>query len=138
MRIRPFLKGLAAVIGAAALCLTTIPLTAQKPLVYKVDPFWPKPLPNKWSMQQIVDIYIDKDDHIWIINRQTDARPDETGAATNHNIECCVPGPEIIQFDQQGNVLKSWDGKGTQGWPGRLQTLGVDRNLNIYVSGTTP
>jgi DNA-binding beta-propeller fold protein YncE len=105
---------------------------------YRVDPFWPKPLPNQWSMQQIVDIYIDKNDHIWIINRQTDARPDETGAATNHHIECCVPGPEIIEFDQAGNVLKAWDGKGTPGWPGRLQTLGVDRNLNIYVSGTTP
>jgi hypothetical protein len=35
---------------------------------YRVDPFWPKPLPNKWSMQQIVDIYVDKDDHIWAIN----------------------------------------------------------------------
>jgi len=21
---------------------------------YRVDPFWPKPLPNRWSMQQIV------------------------------------------------------------------------------------
>jgi DNA-binding beta-propeller fold protein YncE len=107
--------------------------------VYKVDPFWPKPLPNKWSMQQIVDIYIDKDDHIWIINRQTDARPDETGAMTNHHIECCVLGPEIIEFDQAGNVLKAWGGPNyAPGWPGRLQTLGVDRNLNVYVSGTTP
>lgn len=107
--------------------------------VYKVDPFWPKPLPNKWSMQQIVDIYIDKDDHIWIINRQTDARPDETGAMTNHHIECCVLGPEIIEFDQDGNVLKAWGGPNyAPGWPGRLQTLGVDRNLNVWVSGTTP
>ncbi len=40
--------------------------------VYKVDPFWPKPLPNKWSMQQIVDMYVDRDDHIWVINRRTD------------------------------------------------------------------
>ena len=21
--------------------------------VFKVDPFWPKPLPNRWSMQQV-------------------------------------------------------------------------------------
>jgi len=127
--------------GLMLLCAMPMMQAQSKPLdkpVYKVDPFWPKPLPNKWSMQQIVDIYIDKDDHIWIINRQTDARPDETGAATNHHIECCVPGPEIIEFDQAGNVLKAWDGKGTPGWPGRLQTLGVDRKLNIYVSGTTP
>ena len=37
---------------------------------YRVDPFWPKPLPNKWSMQQIVGIWVDdKDDHIWFLNR---------------------------------------------------------------------
>jgi len=29
---------------------------AQSGPVYKVDPFWPKPLPNKWSMQQVVDM----------------------------------------------------------------------------------
>lgn len=34
-------------------------LQAQDPPVYKVDPFWPKPLPNKWSMQQVVDSYVE-------------------------------------------------------------------------------
>jgi len=136
-----FLSAAIALTAAALWAQTGPPWPEKIPTngpMYKVDPFWPKPLPNKWSMQQIVDIYVDKDDHIWIINRQTDARPDEIGAATNHHIECCVPGPQIIQFDQQGNVLKAWDGKGTPGWPGRLQTLGIDRNLNVYVSGTTP
>src|ERR1700691_370854 len=67
--------------------------------VYKVDPFWPKVLPNKWSMQQVVDIYIDKGDHIWILNRQFEATGDEIGA-TGGRIECCVLGPEVIEFDQ--------------------------------------
>ena len=84
-------------------------LFAQTAPVYKVDPFLPKQLPNKWSMQQIVDIYVDKNDHVWIINRHTDARPDELGAATNPpRAECCVKGPEIIEFDQDGNVVKAW------------------------------
>ena len=79
--------------------------------VYKVDPFWPKPLPNKWSMQQIVDIYVDKNDHIWVLNRSSDARPDETGASTNPpRTECCVIGPEVLEFDTEGNVLKAWGG----------------------------
>ena len=60
------------------LALGMVPaVTAQNAPVYKVDPAWPKRLPNKWSMQQIVDIYVDKGDHIWILNRQSDARPDE-------------------------------------------------------------
>lgn len=114
--------------------------SAQNGPVYKVDPFWPKPLPNKWSMQQIVDIYVDKNDHIWVINRASDARPDELGASTTPpRTECCVRGPEILEFDQAGNVVKAWGGNDyATGWPGRLQTLGVDRDLNVWVSGTMP
>ena len=64
---------------------------AQQAPVYRVDPFWPKRLPNKWSTQQIVDIYVDKNDHIWAINRASDARPDELGAMTTPpRTECCV------------------------------------------------
>jgi hypothetical protein len=113
---------------------------AQQDPVYRVDPFWPKPLPNKWSMQQVVDIYVDKEDHIWAINRPDDARPDELGAMTNPpRSECCVLGPEVLEFDSEGNVLRAWGSQNyVPGWPGRLQTIGLDRDLNVYVSGTMP
>ena len=66
-------------IGMAFSCLgvlAAVPaMHSQNAPVYKVDPFWPKRLPNKWSMQQIVDIYVDKEDHVWVINRASDARP---------------------------------------------------------------
>ena len=108
----------------------------QRPVLYKVDPFWPKlPLPNNWSMQQVVDLYVDADDHVWIINRPDDARPDEIGAPRT---ACCVKGPEIIEFDPQGNVVSSWSGSGHPGWPQRLQTIAVDRQKNVWLSGTRP
>jgi DNA-binding beta-propeller fold protein YncE len=123
------------------LVLAAAAVTAQEGPAYKVDPFWPKmPLPNKWSMQQIVDIYVDRDDHVWIINRSSDARPDELGATgTMPRTACCVRSPEIIEFDQEGNVVNAWGGPGYHpGWPGRLQTMAVDRDKNVYVSGTMP
>jgi hypothetical protein len=57
-------------------------LGAQSAPVYKVDPFWPKPLPNKWIMQQVPTLIVDKDDHIWVFNRSRGIRPDENGAST--------------------------------------------------------
>jgi len=112
---------------------------ADKPPVYKVDPFWPQSLPNHWAMQQIVDLFVDKNDHIWAINR-ADPRPDELGAATiPPRAECCVLGPEILEFDQSGTVLKGWGSQNfVPGWPNRLQSFVVDREGNIWISGTDP
>src|SRR5258708_6155581 len=98
---------------------------AQNPPVYKVDPFWPKRLPNKWSMQQIVDIYVDKEDHVWVLNRASDARPDELGAATTPpRTECCIVGPEVVESDPDGSVVRAWGGKHyIPGGPGRNPCL---------------
>jgi hypothetical protein len=129
------------VIVLSFLFILAIPAAhAQKAPEYRVDPFWPKRLPNKWSSQQFVDIYVDKDDHIWAINRADDARPDELGAMiTPPRTECCVLGPEVLEFDADGNVLRAWGNQTyVPGWPGRLQTIGVDRDLNVYLSGTMP
>jgi catechol 2,3-dioxygenase-like lactoylglutathione lyase family enzyme len=56
--------------------------------VFKVDPFWPRWLPNRWSMQQVTGIGIDpQNDHIWFINRAAAANPDEIGGDLN-KIDC--------------------------------------------------
>lgn len=106
---------------------------------YQVDPFWPQPLPNKWSMQQVVDLFIDRhNDHIWMINRAGDARPDELSASMQPaRSECCVLGPEIIELDPEGRVVRGWGGKDyVPGWPTHLQSMAVDREGNVWISGT--
>ena len=131
------LMGTVLVIGIAGQAQQSGP--ARRP-AYRVDPFWPKTLPNTWSMQQIVDMYIDRDDHVWVINRPDDARPDELTASTAPpRGECCVVGPVIIEFDPDGNVVRSW-GSATHhpGFPQRLQTIAVDREKNVWLSGTRP
>ena len=47
---------------------------AQDVPAYRVDPYWPKPLPNKWIMQQVPTLTVDKDDHIWVLNRSRQCR----------------------------------------------------------------
>src|SRR5678815_679442 len=75
--------------------------------IYQVDPFWPKPFKDpKWMIQAIPVMATDYDDHIWAISRSNDLRPDEGMAGTNPpRGDCCIAAPEILEFDQQGNLL---------------------------------
>jgi len=123
------------------------PAKAQAKPVYKVDPFWPKPLPNKWLMQGVPVMVTDKDDHIWVMNRPRDVNPDETGASTTPpRTECCIAAPAVLEFDTEGNLLKGWGGPGyVPGWPaegnprpgaGAEHGIVVDREGNVWISGS--
>ena len=105
---------------------------------YRVDPFWPKPLPNRWSMQQVTGIYVDHMDHVWFLNRLQDVDPKElAGEGSPAPALCCVRGPEVIELDQQGNVLNGWGGEGFHPkWPRALQTVVVDTKGFVWISGT--
>lgn len=104
--------------------------------LFKVDAFWPKPLPNRWSMQQVTGVFVDQNDHIWFLNRAAKADPDEVGGEDSR-IDCCIRGPELIELDQEGNVVHSWGGPGYHPlWPTALQTVIVDRQGFVWVAGT--
>src|SRR6202451_1034511 len=86
---------------------------------FEVDPLWPKPLPNHWIMGQTIGVSVDAKDNVWIIHRAGSLEAGELHASTTpKNAECCAAAPPVLSFDQQGNLLKSWGGKG-QGydWP---------------------
>ncbi len=129
---------LALVLGPAA--------RAQDPPIYKVDPSWPKPLPNKWLMQGVPVMVTDKDDHVWVISRPRDVNPDESGAATTPpRTDCCIAAPAVLEFDTDGNLLKGW-GKPdyVPGWPaegiarpgaGAEHAIVVDRQGNVWIDG---
>ena len=104
---------------------------------YRVDPFWPKPLPNRWSMQQVTGISVDPMDHVWFLNRANAPEQDEiSGDGNPAPVLCCVRGPELIEMDQQGNVLSAWGGPGHPKWPLNPQTVIADSKGNIWISGT--
>lgn len=114
-------------------------IDAQGAPMFKVDPFWPTPLPNRWSMQQVTGLYVeDKTGHVWFLNRGAAADGDEIGGDGNPpRIDCCVRGPEAIELDQDGNVVHAWGGPGyIPQWPTALQTIIADREGNIWIAGT--
>ena len=43
---------------------------------FRVDPFWPRPLPNNWMLGQVAGLAVSNDDNIWIVHRPStlDAR----------------------------------------------------------------
>ena len=105
---------------------------------YRVDPFWPKvPLPNAWLIQGVPTMTTDDRDHVWIISRARDMRPDESMAAFDPpRGDCCVPTPEILEFDPEGNLINAWGGPGHHPlWPPSPQTVIVDSEFNVWVSG---
>ena len=108
--------------------------------IFRVDPSWPKPLPNRWSMQQVTGIHVDHEDHIWFLNRAAAAEGDEIGGDGNPpRIDCCVRGPEVIELDQDGTVVHAWGGPGYHPrWPTALQTVIADRQGFVWVGGTAP
>jgi len=60
-------------------------VTAQQPTKglaprFVVDPFWPKPLPNRWLLGQVAGVAVDAQDHVWIVQRPRTLSEDEKGA----------------------------------------------------------
>ena len=96
--------------------------------------------PPRLSVADVVatTLTVDKDDHLWVFNRSRGMRPDENGASTNPpRTDCCVAGPSILEFDIDGNLLRSWGGPGyVPGWPTSEQTVATDGDGNVWVSGT--
>lgn len=104
---------------------------------YKVDPFWPKPLPNTWAMGILAGVIADKADNIWIIQRPKTVESYLLGGAQNPpTAACCVPAPPVVQFNQAGDVIKSWGGKGDgYDWPSSEHGIAIDPKGNIWIGG---
>src|ERR1700688_4390082 len=108
-RSKAFLLGLGAALGVLA---TSLPAVAEGP-EFKVDPSWPKQLPNNWIIGQIGGMTVDAQDHIWVLQRPRSLTRDEAGAAQSPPVsQCCVPAPPVMEFDAAGNFMKGWGGPG--------------------------
>ncbi len=138
------LAGGALVLGLGALALGRAALEANQgetvmAPVFEVDPFWPKPLPNRWLLGSAIGVGVDSKDHVFIIHRgdSTLNQRTEAGAAARPPIaECCFAAPPILEFDPAGNLVKGWGGPGEgYDWPISNHGITLDHKDNVWIGG---
>ena len=103
---------------------------------FEVDPTFPKPLPNGWYQGQSIGLWVDAQDHVWIVHRP-DVLDAVEGAADQKTGECCKTAPPVLEFDQQGNLLRHWGGQDGPGyeWPASNHGLNIDNKGNVWIGG---
>jgi hypothetical protein len=102
---------------------------------YEVDPTFPKPLPNHWYLGMTIGVSVDAQDHIWIIHRPESLSPSENAGSLKTGA-CCVAAPPVMEFDQQGNLLRHWGGPGSgYDWQNSNHGLMIDPKGNVWLGG---
>jgi hypothetical protein len=118
--------------GAEAARQAREPSVATVP-EWEVDPAWPPTLPNDWILGDNRGLFVDEDDHLWVIHMPSSLTPQEIGAALDPPIaDCCFPAPPVLELDPDGNVLQAWGGPG-EGYTWFSQEHGIYIDHNGFV-----
>jgi DNA-binding beta-propeller fold protein YncE len=112
-------------VAAAVICMPAkaVAQTQAHAPRYEADPYWPKPLPERWVLGGLGGVCVDAQDHVFILNRQDVVEGDLNGGKL---------APPIIEFDPAGNVVNSWgDPKLLEP---RLHSCRTDKDNNIWIA----
>jgi hypothetical protein len=94
----------------------------------RVDPAWPQPMPNGWTLGQVASAASDpQTGHIWIIQRPRTVRPWEK------------PAPPVMEFDEAGKYVQGWGGpENAKGytWPRTEHGIYIDYKGFVWVGGS--
>ena len=103
---------------------------------FEVDPLWPKPLPNHWLLGSTIGVWVDADDHVWVIHRSSATLDPNEKRLELKEGDCCAGAPPVLEFDQAGNLLRHWGGPG-QGfeWPESNHGITIDYKGNVWIGG---
>ena len=113
------------VVAAGMLCPALSQVQSGAPK-YEVDLSWPKPLPDRWVLGGLGGLCVDRQDHVFILNRQD---------VLDVDLNAGRMAPPIIELDPQGNVVHSWgDPKLLET---RLHSCHADKENNIWI-GSAP
>src|SRR5881397_2642810 len=113
------------ILSMLALVAMTIASPApDTPPQFRVDPAWPKPLPNHWIVGAVAGVAVDARDHVWITHRPSTLQPNETRSIWR-------AAPPVLEFDEDGTLVSSWGGPGSgYEWPQLEHGIYVDHQNN--------
>jgi DNA-binding beta-propeller fold protein YncE len=92
---------------------------------FEIDPWWPKPLPERWITGRLGGVCVDEHDHVIVTNRRD---------ITEEEAETSQQAPSVLIFDSAGALVESWSGD----WdsrPGAIHGCFADRDDNIWITG---
>jgi DNA-binding beta-propeller fold protein YncE len=123
---------------AVALVLLTTAIAGQTrpvPPPLQVDPFWPT-MPDTFFLGPVRGLSVDRHDHVWIVHDPSSITADVRGAAASPpQAECCVPAPQVLEFDASGKYQQGWNLSG-EGYEPLQQVHGihVDHRDRVWIS----
>ena len=110
---------------------------------YELDPSFPQPLPNNWTLGETWGVTVDSRDHIWVSHNsdsQSNNPPGQVGDIYQVvGKEGKILAPVIVEFDPDGNVVQSWGRPVGAPWPEgsdwNVHGLWADKNDDIWIAG---
>ncbi len=123
------LRGLIVLIGVALISWGAQRAPQDLVPAFRVDPSWPKPLPNRWLVGAVVGVHVDSRDHVWIVHRPGTLQPNETRSIWR-------AAPPVLEFDPEGNLVSWWGGPGSgYEWPDLEHGIYVDHDDHVWLGG---
>jgi DNA-binding beta-propeller fold protein YncE len=89
-----------------------------------VDPFWPKPLPDRWVTGEVAGTCVDSQDHVFTVNRRNLLDIERTLGET--------VSPAVLEFDPEGNVVNAWGDPAIL--PNGIHGCFVDHEDNVWIA----
>jgi hypothetical protein len=121
---------------AVALGLTAQTRGAVQAPIFEVDPFWPKPLPNHWVLGASVGVWVDAQDHVWMIHRGDNPNTIKGLEMKPPFSEvCCATAPRVLEFDQKGTLLRHWNPGPNDPWMDQEHGIHIDYKNNVWLGG---
>jgi DNA-binding beta-propeller fold protein YncE len=104
--------------------------------VFRVEPAWPKEMPNQWIFGAITGVFVDARDHVWVTHLPETLTEEELGLVQKPPFgTCCAPAPSVVEFDAAGAVVQGWGTpeQGIDNYPRNPHGIFVDHNDSVWI-----